>query len=159
MSDVTISTLPPDFDCWQELLDLITDAFAYMDGIIDPPSSATRLTLVGLKAKVQEEIGYLALDGDRLVGCIFCAERPDSFYVGKLAIAADHQRSGLGRALMQHAEALALRAGKPALELQVRVELTGNQAAFARMGFVEIARTSHPGYDRPTTIAMRKALN
>ncbi|EBU7498283.1 N-acetyltransferase, partial [Salmonella enterica subsp. enterica serovar Typhi] len=116
-------------------------------------------TLAGLRAKAKEETGYLALDGDRIVGCIFCAERPDSFYVGKLAIAADHQRSGLGYALMQHAEALALRAGKSALELQVRVELSGNQSAFARMGFVEIARTSHAGYDRPTSITMRKALN
>ena len=48
--------------------------------------------------------------------------------------------------------------GKPALELQTRIELTGNHAAFRRMGFVETARTAHPGFDRPTSITFRKRL-
>ena len=38
------------------------------------------------------------------------------------------------------------------------IELTGNQQLFAKLGFVETARTAHQGYDRPTSITMRKAL-
>lgn len=36
-----VSELPPDFARWDELLALILRAFAYMDGVIDPPSSAS----------------------------------------------------------------------------------------------------------------------
>ena len=50
------------------------------------------------------------------------------------------------------------RLGKPLLELQTRVELNGNHAAFARLGFRETERTAHAGYERPTSLTMRKAL-
>ena len=60
---------------------------------------------------------------------------------------------------MRAAEALARAAGKPVLELQARVELTGNQAAFSRLGFVETERTAHAGYNRPTSVTMRKTLS
>jgi hypothetical protein len=36
--------------------------------------------------------------------------------------------------------------------------LTANHGAFARLGFREMARTAHDGYDRPTSITMRKVL-
>ena len=44
------------------------------------------------------------------------------------------------------------------MELQTRVELTGNQRAFRSLGFVETGRTAHQGYDRPTSVTMRKRL-
>jgi hypothetical protein len=44
------------------------------------------------------------------------------------------------------------------LELQTRVELEENHAAFRAMGFAEAGRTAHPGYDRPTSITFRKDL-
>jgi phosphinothricin acetyltransferase len=44
------------------------------------------------------------------------------------------------------------------LELQVRIELEENQRIFSRCGFVETARTAHPGYDRVTEITMQKEL-
>ena len=52
-----------------------------------------------------------------------------------------------------------LKAGKPMLELQTRIELTANQAAFRKLGFHETARTAHAGYDRPTSVTMRKVLS
>ena len=48
--------------------------------------------------------------------------------------------------------------GLPVLELQTRVELVENQAAFLAMGFVEVGRTAHKGYDRPTSITYRRAV-
>jgi hypothetical protein len=60
---------------------------------------------------------------------------------------------------MQAVEQLAREGGKDAIELQTRIELTANHAAFARLGFRETERTAHPGYDRPTSITMRKALS
>ncbi|TIV92899.1 MAG: GNAT family N-acetyltransferase, partial [Mesorhizobium sp.] len=53
---------------------------------------------------------------------------------------------------------LARARGKDAIELQSRIELTANHAAFARLGFRETGRTAHAGYDRSTSITMRKVL-
>jgi GNAT superfamily N-acetyltransferase len=155
---IAIERLPADFHRWQELLDLINGAFAYMDGIIDPPSSAKRLTAANLAQKARDEVCFIASDSDRLVGCAFAAARPECLYVGKIAVAQDMQGRGIGKALMRAAEKLARACGKPFLELQTRIELVANQMAFARLGFRETGRTAHAGYDRPTSITMRKAL-
>ncbi|HEV2503000.1 MAG TPA: GNAT family N-acetyltransferase [Mesorhizobium sp.] len=158
-ADIVVTRLPADFERWDELLTLIMRAFAYMDGVIDPPSSAHRLSVDGLREKAGTETGFLAMQDDQIVGCIFAAEHAQHFYVGKLAVEPGLQGRKIGRELMQATEALACAAGKPVLELQARVELTGNQAAFSRLGFVETERTAHAGYNRPTSVTMRKALS
>jgi hypothetical protein len=43
--------------------------------------------------------------------------------------------------------------------LQTRVELVENHAAFSRMGFAKTGESAHPGYDRPTSITMRRAVS
>ena len=48
-----VTELAPDFARWDELLALILRAFAYMDGVIDPPSSAHLLSPEGLVYSVQ----------------------------------------------------------------------------------------------------------
>ena len=78
--------------------------------------------------------------------------------MGKLAVADAHRGNGLARRLIAVAEARAREMGLPVLELQTRVELAGNQAAFRAMGFVEVGRTAHPGYERPTAITYRRAV-
>lgn len=157
-ADVTIARLPQDFDRWAELLDLIMRSFAYMDDVIDPPSSAHRLTLANLLDKAREEVCFIAMLEGRLVGCIFAAERAEVFYVGKLAVDDSARGAGIGRALMLAAERYAIEQGKPVLELQTRIELAFNHTTFARMGFVEFERTAHEGFDRPTSITFRKML-
>ena len=158
VADIAIERLPAGFDRWQELLALILRSFAYMDGVIDPPSSALRLTPESLARKSAKEVCFVAFDGDRLVGCVFVAERRDALYVGKFAIDPREQGKGIGRRLMKAVEDHARRLDSPALELETRIELTGNHAAFRRMGFLETAHTAHPGFDRPTSITFRKRL-
>lgn len=153
-----ISRLDAGFECWDELLQLILRSFASMDGVIDPPSSAHRLTVGSLREKAGVETGFIATVDGRLVGCVFARERETDFYVGKLAVDPGLQGQGIGKRLMQAVEALARERGKPALELEARIELTGNHAAFARLGFRETARTAHPGYARATSITMRKLI-
>ncbi len=158
MGRVTVERLEPDFAPWNDVLALVRRSFAYMDDIIDPPSSAHRLTVEGLRAKARREMAFAAYDDGSLVGCVFVELRRDHAYVGKLAIDPAHQRGGLGRLLLEAAEAQARGLGLKALELQTRVELTGNHAAFARLGFHETGRTAHPGFDRPTSVTMQKVL-
>jgi ribosomal protein S18 acetylase RimI-like enzyme len=155
---VSIMPLPKSFARWEELLDLILTSFRYMNGVIDPPSSASRLMPESLEQKASEETVFLAFLDGRMVGSVFLAEKDDHFYLGKLAVDPACQRRGIGRRLIEKAEAFVGTTDKPVIELQVRVELTGNQATFARLGFRETGRTAHAGYDRPTSITMRKVL-
>ncbi|RWL43374.1 MAG: GNAT family N-acetyltransferase [Mesorhizobium sp.] len=156
---ISIIGLPADFDRWNDLLALIRRAFAYMDDVIDPPSSAHLLSADSLAEKAKKETGFLAVENDRIVGCVFALERARDFYVGKLAVEPALQGQGVGARLMQAVEDLARERGKDAIELQARIELTANHAAFARLGFRETGRTAHQGYDRPTSITMRKVLS
>ena len=87
----TIVRLPADFCRWNDLLTLITGAFAYMDGVVDPPSSARGLTSQSLAEKASVETCFVAMRGDELAGCVFIDERDEHFYIGKLAIAPDCQ--------------------------------------------------------------------
>jgi predicted N-acetyltransferase YhbS len=155
---VLIERLPAGFDRWEEVLSLINRSFAYMDGVIDPPSSAHQLTAEGLRRKAEEETGFLATWEGRIIGCVFVVEREHDCYIGKLAVDPELQGQGIGKKLVEAAEEFATAMGKTALELQTRIELTANHGAFARLGFREMARTAHDGYDRPTSITMRKVL-
>jgi ribosomal protein S18 acetylase RimI-like enzyme len=157
-ADIAVEPIPAGFERWEALLALIRTAFAPMDGVIDPPSSVQRLTTETLRAKAQAEIAFLALAGDTVAGCAFIAEKADHFYLGKLAVLPACQGNGIGRRLLQAAERHAVQAGKPLIQLQTRVELTGNQRAFRALGFVETGRTAHPGFDRPTSVTMQKRL-
>ena len=148
-----------EFDRWQELLALIMFSFAYMDGVIDPPSSANRLTLENLAEKARVEIAFVALDGDEIVGCLFCRpEPPACLYVGKLCVSPKAQGKGIGRMLLEQAEALARELALPALRLETRIELIANHAKFAAWGFVKTAENAHAGYNRTTSIEMTKFL-
>ena len=162
MSDVAKTTeiirIGEDFRRWDELLALILSAFASMDGIIDPPSSAHRLTLAALAQKAHDEIAFAALQEERLVGCVFCKPEPGFLYLGKLAVAPVHQGKGHGRRLLGIAEEVAREHGLPALRLETRIELVANHAAFGRWGFVKTAENSHKGFDRITSIEMQKRL-
>jgi len=158
MTSVRIASIGADFEQWNALLELIQNSFAYMDGVIDPPSSAHVLTVENLQTKARDELGFAAFLGDRLAGCVFIKEKDDHFYLGKLAVALSFEGQGIGRRMMEEAEQQAVARGKPELELQTRIELTRNHAVFEKLGFRKIAETAHPGFDRTTSITMRKII-
>lgn len=158
MTAFRISVIGPDFDRFAELLQLIRDSFAYMDGIIDPPSSARHLTQDALEQKAKEETGFAAFIGDVLAGCVFIKEKADHFYLGKLAVAPALEGQGIGRKLMERADKEAVAQGKPVIELQVRIELIRNRVVFEKLGYHMTAETAHPGYSRTTSITMRKEI-
>jgi GNAT superfamily N-acetyltransferase len=154
-TDIAVRRAPVDFADWEAVRTLIHDSFASMKGRIDPPSSAWRLTPQSLAADAAEGALLLARLGGTMVGCAFVRPKQDALYIGKLAVQPGLQRSGIGNALVAAAREEARALGLKALELQTRIELTENHAAFARMGFVKIAETVHRGYQRPTSITMR----
>lgn len=140
----------------QPILALIRDSFAVMEGRIDPPSSMHRLTPADIVAQAQQ--GEVWVIGQPPLACVFLTVKPGALYIGKLAVARSHRGQGLARALIDTAETRARALGLPALELQTRVELVENQAAFRALGFTETGRTAHPGYDHPTSITFRRPV-
>nr|WP_307157745.1 GNAT family N-acetyltransferase [Rhizobium paknamense] len=154
-----IRQIDESFTDWDGLLALVLNAFDYMHPLIDPPSSALKLTPESLKAKAHEEIGYIALDEGRLVGCLFCRqESEETLYLGKLAVLPTLQGKGVGRAMLAAAEGVAKACGVTRLRLETRIELKDNHRRFAAWGFAKTADKSHPGYDRTTFIEMVKAI-
>jgi len=138
------------------VLALIRDSFAYMEGRIDPPSSMLRLTGDDVRRQAAEAEVWVI--GAPVLACVFLTPKPGALYIGKLAVAATARGRGLARRLVDLAALRARDLELAALELQVRVELTDNQAAFAALGFVVVAATAHPGFDRPTSLTMRRAV-
>lgn len=156
---VEIRKVDDDFGRWDEMLTLICGAFAYMDGVIDPPSSAHALTLENLRQKANDEACYIACDENgTLLGCIFCKPEHTTLYIGKLAVSPLAQGKGIGAALCGVAEQRAKELGLKALRLQTRIELVGNHTTFGRWGFVKTAERSHAGYERITYIEMQKQV-
>jgi GNAT superfamily N-acetyltransferase len=158
-AELRVVVAPQDFSDWAGLLALLRSAFAYMDSRIDPPSSLHRMDAAKLAQKTRDETLLLACDGQRLAGCLFADLRKDCVYVGKLAVDAAYRGKGLARRLMLAAEAIARAQARPYVELQTRIELTENHAAFAALGFVKVNEYAHPGYSRPTSITMRKVMS
>ncbi len=138
-----------------ELLSLIQNAFAYMEGRIDPPSSMHLLTFETLAQKCRDETLLTVTDKNRLVGCAFAKENDDCLYVGKVAVASSHRGQGIAQQLIATCSLLAIERAKPYLEIQVRVELTENQHFFQSLGFVKCGETAHAGYTRPTSYTYR----
>ena len=144
---------------WPPMLALLREAFAFMAGRIDPPSSLRDLTPEVLTVQAQTgEIWIIDGADGGIAACIVLTPKPGALYLGKLAVAGAYRGQGLARRLIDHAETRARARGLPALELQTRVELVENQAAFLAMGFVEVGRTAHAGYERPTSITYRRAV-
>jgi ribosomal protein S18 acetylase RimI-like enzyme len=141
---------------WPALLALIRAEFAFMDGRIDPPTSMHALTAEAIAD--QARTGEIWFIDHPPVACIFLTPKPEALYLGKLAVAASHRRQGLARQLIDLAETRARALHLPVLELQTRVELTRNHATFRALGFTEVARTAHPGFDRPTSITFRRPV-
>jgi GNAT superfamily N-acetyltransferase len=153
-----IVTSPTQFTDWASLLELLQGAFAHMDSRIDPPSSLHRMGIEELRSKAQRESLILATDGSELVGCAFAAVRQDCVYVSKLAVVEHARGRGVARQIMAAAESLARDNGRPAVEIQTRVELVENHETFAALGFARVGETAHAGYSRPTSITMRKLV-
>ena len=155
---IFITAAPQAFAAWEALADLVRGAFKYMDGRIDPPSSLGAMGVADFIKKAQNETLIVAQVDNQLIGCAFAAIRDDSVYLSKVAVLLAYRRQGVTRSLFEAADELARQMGKKFLELQTRIELTENHQAFGALGFIKVAETAHPGYNRTTSITMRRRV-
>ena len=87
------------------------------------------------------------LDGE-LIGYFVLMVAAGEAHLLNLSIAARHQRSGHGRALLQEASELARRRGARSVFLEVRPSNLGAQALYTRFGFrrIGVRRGYYPAH-------------
>ncbi len=90
-----------------------------------------------------------------IVGVVVLAVTDEGFLVANVAVHPSHRGRGLGRALLDFAEAEARRAGFDSVYLYTHEQMTENLALYSRRGYVEYDRRSHGDF---SLIYMRKRL-
>lgn len=150
--------ITPEFDDYIGLLALLHRSFAFMDGRIDPPSSLHKLDVDSLHEKSKNETLLTAVDGSKLVGCLFVKQNADSLYLGKLAVEDAYRGQGVARQLIDVANLIGNQWSCKTLELETRVELTENQTFFKHLGFEKVGENSHEGYERATSFRYQRLI-
>jgi ribosomal protein S18 acetylase RimI-like enzyme len=98
---------------------------------------------------------FVAEDGGRTAGILVLGVMEEGFRLINVAVHPSFQKQGVGRMLLQFAEAEARRLGHAVVHLSTNEKMTENQALYAKIGYVEYDRRTENGYSR---VFMRKTL-
>jgi ribosomal protein S18 acetylase RimI-like enzyme len=90
-----------------------------------------------------------------VVGVVVLSVTDEGFFIDNVAVHPSRRGTGLGRTLLQLAEAEARRAGLDTIHLYTHEQMTENLALYARIGYVEYDRRSQGGF---SLVYMRKQL-
>lgn len=137
----------------------IAAAFAQYRGRLVPESSAFKETPEAILAQLAQGSGAILAERDgEVLGCVMTEPMEGDLYFGRLAVLPNARGLGLAKRLIAAVEADARARGLPGVRLGVRIALPDNQRLFRSLGYREISREAHAGFDHPTSINMRKAL-
>ena len=103
----------------------------------------------------QCEVHVAEIDG-KIVGAIVLKSTSDGFCIDNVAVLPSVKGQGVGRLLLQRAEAEAHRQGYESICLFTHELMTENRALYSRIGYVEYDRRIVDGYPR---VFFRKALS
>jgi len=90
-----------------------------------------------------------------VLGVVVLERTDEGFLLENVAVHPSSRGSGVGRLLLEFAEAEARRQGYPSIYLYTHQKMTENQALYAKIGYVEYGRRTEKGYER---VFMRKWL-
>jgi N-acetylglutamate synthase-like GNAT family acetyltransferase len=90
-----------------------------------------------------------------IVGVVVLTVTDEGFLVDNVAVHPSRRGTGLGRALLQFAEAEARRVGFDAIHLYTHEQMTENLALYSRIGYLEYDRRSQGAF---SLVYMRKQL-
>jgi len=102
-------------------------------GLVVPQNNPVRD--IARKLRVNPEWFLVGELEGKIVGTCMAGYEGHRGWINYLAVHPDHQRQGLARELMQHAEALLRTAGCPKINLQVRSTNTAVIAFYESIGF------------------------
>lgn len=97
--------------------------------------------------KVREGLVDIADDGGP-VGLIVLVPAPGHLLIENVAVAPEHQGTGVGRLLLRHAEQRARALRLDELRLYTNAAMTENLMLYPRLGYQERARRSEDGFER-----------
>ena len=90
-----------------------------------------------------------------IVGVIVLTVTDEGFLIDNVAVHPAHRGTGLGRALLELAEAEARRAGFDSIYLYTHEKMTENLVLYSRIGYVEYDRRSQGSF---SLVYLRKQL-
>lgn len=98
---------------------------------------------------------YVLLESASIVGVLVIHQLDDSLFIENVAVHPEHQKRGLGRALLAMAEQQARRAGVAEMRLYTHELMVENIALYRRIGYHEVERREEHGFRR---VFMRKPI-
>ncbi len=138
---MTIAVRPATADDAHGLTACIDAAYApfVAKGLDLPPVSE------GIAGDIRDHHVWVATRGDRIVGGIVLV-LGDAAHLANLAVHPDAGGQGVGQALIATATSAARAAGYDRLHLATHFEMTGTQAFYRRLGWVEAGRDGNKVY-------------
>ena len=130
----------PDASKVAELVDAAYGHYVERIGVLPGPMTDDYAEVIGThRVTVAEQHGAV-------VGVIVLAVTDEGFLVDNVAVHPGHRGGGLGRALLEFAEAEARRAGFDSIYLYTHEKMTENLALYAKIGYVEYERRSQGAF-------------
>jgi ribosomal protein S18 acetylase RimI-like enzyme len=124
------------------LSELVRGAYShYVERLGGPPRPMTD----DYAEVVRTQRVVVAERGGEIVGLVVLGVGDEGFLVDNVAVDPSHQGMGVGRALLEHAEAAALEAGFESIYLYTHERMVENLALYSRIGYVEYDRRLHAG--------------
>jgi ribosomal protein S18 acetylase RimI-like enzyme len=139
----------PDASKVAELVDAAYGHYVERIGVLPGPVTDDYAEIIGThRVTVAEQRGAV-------VGVIVLAVTDEGFLVDNVAVHPGHRGRGLGRALLEFAEAEARRAGFDSIYLYTHEKMTENLALYAKIGYLEYERRSQGAF---SLVYLRKQL-
>jgi ribosomal protein S18 acetylase RimI-like enzyme len=139
----------PDASKVAELVDAAYGHYVERIGVLPGPMTDDYAEVIGTRqVTVAEREGAI-------VGVIVLGVTDEGFLVDNVAVHPGHRGTGLGRALLELAEAEARRAGFDSIYLYTHEKMTENLALYAKLGYVEYERRSQGAF---SLVYLRKQL-
>lgn len=161
---MNVSIFEADHTNVSRALELMRLAFEQQRGFIDPEPGIFRRdsfkTLTGEVRKKEKRL-IIALQRQRLLGCVLCNPNPESetdFYFGRLAVHPRYRGNGIAGQLLEEIESIARTEKYMGVSCFVRIMLRQNIQFFENKGYEIYDTGIHSGYDEPTFYKMRKKL-
>ncbi|MCW2775525.1 MAG: ribosomal protein S18P -alanine acetyltransferase [Nocardioides sp.] len=127
-------------------------ADAWSEGLVREGVTGNLPTITYLVAEVDGR------DGKRVVGHATASIVADIAELQRIAVDADHRRTGLASALLDAVVEAAERGGADRLLLEVREDNAGAIAFYAARDFIEIDRRRRYYRDGTTAVVLRRSL-
>lgn len=91
---------------------------------------------------------WIAVDFAEILGYIVMRPGQETLHIENVAVSPPRHGEGVGKALLDFAEAEAARIGIPRMDLYTNAKMRENLSLYPRLGWAEVARRTEDGFER-----------